>query len=151
LQGQLRPVDAPLAPDFTVDVAPDAQSPGLYQVTGPDPYWVYRLPRPLPPAEVGLLGFTITCRGSDERPVVQVFWRASSGAFSEGASLWFEASFERNLVPLDSTVAFSLLPDIAEVRVDVASPGACPEVELTDVTLFRRSSPLAATGPASKQ
>ena len=116
----------------------DSDGGTTYRITGGDPTWVFAPSRWLMPSDAGLMALDIRCLGSKTNPLVQVFWRSSAGQFSEDASLLFDASFERNLVPLDSTPFWSLLPEIAEIRVDVANPKACQQVELKGLTLLYR-------------
>ncbi len=115
------------------------QKRNAYRVTGRDPQWIVAFPHPVSPQAAGLLNIDIGCQSGKAKPLLQVFWRPASGRFTEEMSLRFEASFVRNIVPLDSTAQFGRLPDIAEVRIDLENPDACPIVMLRDVKLFHRT------------
>lgn len=120
---------------FVADAMTDPERQAGFTVTGSDPRWVFALPEPISPDQAGLLELSIACGRQDIQPLVQVFWRSSRGNFSEEASLRFEASFVNNLIPLDSSPYWSVLPDIAEVRVDVANAESCTSVDM-EVTGF---------------
>ncbi len=115
------------------------QTRRVYRVTGRDPQWIVAFPHPVPPPEAGLLALDIDCHSVNAKPLMQIFWRSASGNFTEEMSLRFEASFERNLVPIDSSALFGRLPDIAEIRIDLDNPDACPSLMLRDVKLLHRT------------
>lgn len=122
----------------TVDLTPTEDKSGEYRVAGVDPYWVYTLPQQIAPFDGGVLDLSINCSDRDVRPIVQVFWRSKEAEFSEYASVTFEASNDRNLVPLDSSLRWRTLPNISEIRIDLSNADACGIVMLEGVSLFQR-------------
>lgn len=141
LSGKLGATGTMLKLSARVDVEPEPGSSTDFQSTGPDPYLVFTLPESFTPDHAGLLAMEIECIGTKADPLVQVFWRSSETHFSEEASLWFEASFARNLVPLDSSPYWRNSQDISEIRVDIANPRVCPRVRLQGIELFNRAGP----------
>lgn len=141
LLGEMQPTDVTLRVKQLSNLEHAGVDPESFKVTGTDPFWTFVPSRAIRPADAGLLQFRIHCSYSNDRPKVQVFWRSSAESFSQSASFIFEASSEQNLVPLDASPYWSLLPDIAEIRVDIANPKSCSSVELRDLALFRRLPP----------
>ena len=82
----------------------------------------------------------IGCEETGAHPYVQVFWRSSTGAFSEEASLKFKASLGSNLIPFNYSPYWSLLPEIAEIRIDVAERADCTSVSMEELALYERTS-----------
>ncbi len=122
----------------SADAAADPGQQAWFTMTGPDPRWVFALPEPISPDKAGVLALSVECVEADVYPVIQVFWRSPTGEFSEEASLTFEASFGSNLIPLDSSPYWSVLPKIAQIRVDVANPETCSSVRMGQVALYDR-------------
>jgi hypothetical protein len=122
----------------THDIETNVHKPYNYRVVGPDPHWIFVIPKPVNPADHGLLDFTINCE-SEASPALQVFWRSNAGNFEEASSLHFIASYERNLVPLDSTPYWSELPEISEIRIDLDDSSNCPSLNLQNISLSSRA------------
>lgn len=128
----------PLPLGVTINARPIDGSSSSFDITGSDPQWFYPIHQQSDNNRPGLLALTVSCRNTATAPQVQVFWRSSDGNFTEQASIVFTASGTRNLVPLDSSPYWTALDDVAELRIDVSNPGACPQVELTDVAMYAR-------------
>jgi hypothetical protein len=124
------------------DAVAETGTIGKYTISEQDPNWVFTLPKPVLPAEAGVLAMTISCKGTDSPLHVQLFWRSSTGTFSEEVSLRFTASFVNNLVPLDSSPHWRILPDIAEIKVKVSQDPECDLISMNNIALYARK-PLA--------
>ena len=122
----------------THDIETNVHNPYNYRAVGPDPYWVFVIPKPVSPADYGLLDFTINCE-SEASPALQLFWRSNAGNFEEASSLHFTAGYKRNFVPLDSTPYWSELPEISEIRIDIDDFSNCPSLNLQNISLNSRA------------
>lgn len=129
---------ATIAYSRTNDLAPLSGPPGSsrFSIDGGDPYWEFQLAAGVTPAQAPVLAFNLVCEPSGNRPLdLQLFWAESHGAgyAQDERSIAFAAKPGLNYVHLASSPLWVLTGEVAKIRLDIETLGACKSVGVTDV------------------
>jgi hypothetical protein len=110
-----------------------------YRVAGTDPYVIFSLDHPVRPRDASQLVMDLNCGGKTEPVQVQVSWHSAGREFNETNSVRFTTHpgmMAINLTPLSSWTQAGAVTDI---RVDIDSASACPNVAINSLELGKDS------------
>lgn len=107
-----------------------------YQITGIDPYIVFKPSKPLLGSDAKQLTFELTCKNTaDTKFPIQIFWSTRNKGFNEADSATFAVSQGVTSVDISSAKGWPADQLIDEVRFDIVTPAGCPTFSLKSLAL----------------
>jgi alginate O-acetyltransferase complex protein AlgJ len=110
---------------------------GKYQISGADPFVTFTLSNPVQTHGVSQLVFELNCGERNEPVHIQVFWHTAGNIFSEAESAHFVTNPGTAVIDLSSISSWAQAGTVTGIRIDIDSPGVCPEVTLNNLELGR--------------
>lgn len=111
---------------------------GWLEITGGDPFVVWRLQPAISGAAFDFLTLRLKCQGAPRTPFRgQVFWAERGGHFSEEKSFRFNAAQGELLLPLGSDPKWLKAGVIERIRLDLDQFGQCKKFRVENVELLR--------------
>lgn len=112
-----------------------------YRVDGVDPSLIWDISDASASGrKAGILKFDFFCKHKAEEPRIQVFWWGDSHLVPfEASSIGFSAENGTMLVPLDASGRWLTVNQLRGIRIDLANPSACREIEVRNLGLYQRN------------
>ena len=108
----------------------------VFSVTGADPYWEFSVKAGVMPQTAPLLAFDLLCDTTGAQNLnMQLFWtdKEHPGYAQNERSIAFTARPGVNFVHLAGVPLWVLSGEVAKIRLDIETLGACKSVGVTDV------------------